>query len=122
MRLRWWAFSTILIALAGGSGLFFVLTQIHPDSTPAAQLLLFALLFITFGAITVPISALLHHRFAAKSWRKKDPNRLLRHAGEVGILVVALAYLQRLQTLDWMVAIVLLGVFALMETFYLTRN
>jgi hypothetical protein len=53
---------------------------------------------------------------------KRDPNRLIRHAIEAGTLVVSLAYLQLLKALDWTIGLVLVGVFVLMETFFLTRS
>jgi hypothetical protein len=120
MSLRWWAFSTTVIALTGATGLLFVFTQIYP--TPVSQALLFFLLFVTVGAGIVPVSAYLNHRFAPKKWRTRDRYRLLRHGLEGGLLVVIAAYLLLIQTLDWTIRAVLIGVFILMETFFLTRN
>jgi len=70
----------------------------------------------------VPVSIYLNQRFAAKTWPQKDPNRLLRHGLEMGILVVSLTYLLLIQALDWTIASVLTSVFILMETFFLTRS
>jgi hypothetical protein len=119
ISLRWWAFSTVVIAFTGAIGLAFVLTQLYP--TPTTQWLFFVLLFITFGAGVIPFSAYLNYRFAARRWRTQDRYRLLRHGLESGLLVVIVVYLQFIQTLDWIVAAVLVGVFMLMETFFLTR-
>ena len=110
-----------MIALTAAAGLHFVLTQMYPDNT-LTQGLFFGLLFIGCAAATIPIAAYLNHRFAAKSWRTRDPNRLLRQAAEVGVLATLLAYLQLLQTLDLTIALVLIGVLLLMETFFVTRN
>jgi len=120
MSLRWWAFLTTIIAVTGAVGLLFVLTQLYP--TPASKILFYALLFITFGAGIIPLSAYLNHRFAAKKWRQQDPARLIRHGFELGLLATILAYLQLISALDWAIAIVLIGVFSLTETFFLTRN
>jgi hypothetical protein len=120
MSLRWWAFSTLVIALTGATGLWFVFTQLYP--TPASQALLFFLLFVTVGAGVVPVSAYLNHRFARKRWRTQDPYRLLRQGVEGGLLAIIAVYLLLIQTLDWTITAVLIGVFLLMETFFLTRN
>lgn len=120
MSLRWWAFSTFIIAATAASGLIFVLNQVYPDTM--ARFLLFILIFVTFGAGAVPISVYLNHRFASKTWQRHDPNRLARHGLEVGVLAVVLTYLQMIRALDLTIAAVLAGVFILMETFYLTRS
>ena len=118
----WLVTSATTIAVVGIAGLIYVLTQIHPDSTPAAQGLLFFLIFIAFGAGAIPISAYINRRFANPGWSKADPNRLFRHGLETAILITLLAYLQLIQTLDSTMAAVLIGVFVLMETFFLTRS
>ncbi|MEM7032922.1 MAG: hypothetical protein AAF629_25455 [Chloroflexota bacterium] len=118
----WFVTSATLIALAGVVGLIYVLTQIHPASTPLASGLLFFLIFVTFSAGAVPISAYINRRFATANWAKLDPNRLFRHGLETGILITLLAYLQLIQALDSTMAAVLIGVFILMETFFLTRS
>ena len=92
MNLRWWKFLATLISITGAAGIQFTLTQLYP-SLPTQGLLLF-LLFITFAAAAIVPSAYLNHRFAAKNWRRKDSNRLLRQGFEVGLLMVILAYLQ----------------------------
>lgn len=120
MSLRWWAFSTTVIAITGAMGLLFVLTQLYPS--PTTKFLLYILLFITFGAGAIPVSAYLNYRFASRQWRQRDPKRLIRQGFEAGLLMVLLAYLQLLPALDWTIAAVLFGVFILMETFFLTRH
>jgi len=119
MNLRWWGFLGTLVAITGAVGLQFVLTQLYPSAM--TQILLLALVVITFGAITIPIAAYANHRFAQKSWRKKDPNRLLRQGAEVGTAAGLMVYLQLVQVLDWTIAAVLIGFFALMETYFLAR-
>ncbi len=120
MSLRWWGFLATIVVLTGLAGLQFTFTRLIP--TPVTEVWLFGLLFITFAAMAIPFSAYFNHRFASKTWRQQDPHRMLRHAGETGLFVVLTAYLQRIQVLDWMVLAVLLGVFILMETFFLTRG
>jgi len=118
--LRWWIFSATTIAVTGAAGLLFVLTLLHPS--PMTKPLLLILLFITYGAGAVPVSAYLNQRFANRKWFQQDPNRLVRHGVETGLLIVILAYLQLIRALDWTIAAVLAGVFILMETFFLTRQ
>ena len=124
LQLRWWSFSASAIAVTGATGLFFVLNQLYPTGPTGnvVIVLFFVLLFVTVAAAIIPLSIYVSHRFGSKQWLKRDPNRLVRHAIEAGTLVVSLAYLQLLKALDWTIALVLLGVFVLMETFFLTRN
>ena len=118
----WLVTSATIIAFVSFLGIIYVLTQIHPESTPAAQGLLFFLIFVTFGAGAIPVSAYINRRFAASRWAEVDPNRLFRQGAETGILITLIAYLQAIQTLDTTMAAVLIGVFILMETFFLTRS
>lgn len=119
MNLRWWGFLGTLVAITGAVGLQFVLTRLYPS--PLTQTLLLALVFITLAALTIPVSGYVNHRFAPKGWRKKDPNRLLRQGGEVGLMFGLMVYLQLVHVLDWTIAAVLIGFFTLMETYFLAR-
>ena len=118
--LRWWSIYALIIAATGLASIYFLLTQLHPS--PLSETLLAFLIFMSASAFLVPISAYFNHRFAAKTWRKRDQHRLSRQALEAGILALVLLYLQRLQTLDWAIFGVLFGVFILMETFFITRT
>lgn len=120
MSLKWWGFLATIIAITGLAGLYYVLNQLYPS--PITRTLFFVLLFITASTFIVPLLAYLNHRFGGKNWRVKDVYRLLRQGGEFGLMVVILAYLQLIRALDWMIALVLLGVIVLMETFFLTRE
>lgn len=118
----WTLLAATTVTVAGGVGLTFVLTRIHPDSSGGAKVLLLSLLFITFGAGAVLVSAYLNRRFVTDRWSDYDPHRLFRHGLETGLLITLLAYLQMTRVLDTTMLAVLLGVFILMETFFLTRN
>jgi hypothetical protein len=125
LSLRWWSFYAVIVAFIGGISIRFVLTQIYPvpaPGLPLPQILLFALIFITIAAGAIPVIAYFNHRFATKTWRKRDPARLPRQALGVGLVCTILAYLQMLQALDWMMAAVVMGVFILIETFFVTRS
>lgn len=120
MSLRGWVYSTTIIALTSLLGLGFVLLTLY--DTPTTIILVFFLLFVIFSAGAVPLSVYLNYRFAGKDWRKRDRYRLLRHALGSGVLIVVVAYLQMERYLDWTIAAVLVSVFVLMETFFLTRS
>lgn len=120
MSLKWWGFLAAIIAITGLAGLYFIFNQLYPSTI--TQVLFFVLLFITASTAIVPLLAWLNHRFGGENWRDKDAYRLLRQGGEFGLLAVILSYLQLIRALDWMIALVLLGVIALMETFFLTRE
>jgi hypothetical protein len=47
---------------------------------------------------------------------------LIRQGAWVGILGILLAYLQLIKALNWTIVAVLVGVFLLIETFFLTRG
>jgi len=119
MNLRWWGFLATLIAITGAAGIVFIITQIYP-SPPIQGVFLF-LLFITVSAAAIVPAAYFNHRFAISTWRKRDPNRLLRQGIEAGLLTVILTYLQWIRALDWTITAVLFGVFILMEMFFVTR-
>ncbi len=119
MNLRWWGFLGTMVAITGAVGLQFVLTQLYPSAL--TQILLLVLVFITFAAVTIPVAGYANHRFALKTWRQKDPARLLRQGGEAGLTAGLMAYLQLVHVLDWTIAAVLIGFFVLMETYFLAR-
>lgn len=120
MRLRWWVVIGLLVAGLGGIGLWLTVTRVWPDSV--MELAVLALLAITLGGLTVPVVAYLNHRFARSGWQKQDPRRLLRQGAWVGLFVALCGWLQGRRLLDWTIAAVIAGVFALMEAFFLTRD
>jgi len=120
VRLGWWALIGMLLAGLAGSGLWLVVTGVWPDS--ATEVLAVVLLGVTVGSLTIPLAALLNQRFARRGWRKQDPRRLLRQGIWVGLLAALYAWLQKEGALNWTIAAVIAGVFALMEVFFLTRD
>ncbi len=120
MILRWKSFLAIVIAVAGGSAIYVTITRLEPE--PLTIGLLLVLLFITVAAIAIPISTVLNNRFARKNWGTTDGNRLWRHAGESGLLVVILAYLQLKHTLNWIAALLFVVAFVVVESFFMTRG
>jgi hypothetical protein len=118
--LGWWALMGMLLAGLAGSGLWLIVTGVWPD--PAMELLVVSLLGVTLGGLTIPLAALLNQRFARPGWRKQDPRRLLRQGIWVGLLGALYGWLQKEDALNWTIAAVIAGVFALMEVFFLTRD
>jgi hypothetical protein len=120
MRLRWWVVLGLLIAGLGGVGLWLIVTQFWPD--PVTELAFLGFLAMTLGGLTIPVAAYLNHRFARSGWQKQDPRRLLRQAAWVGLLSALFAWLRKEDALNWTIAAVIAGVFALLEAFFLTRD
>lgn len=120
MRLRWWAVIGSLGAGLGGVGVWLLVTSVWPD--PMMEVVFLALLALTLGGLTIPVAAYLNHRFARPGWQAQDPRRLLREGAWVGLLGVLYGWLQKEDALNWTVAAVIAGVFALMEAFFLTRD
>lgn len=120
MRLLWWAVIGLLLAGLGGVGLGLVVANVWP--TPGMDLVVLGLLGVAFGGLTIPLAAYLNYRFARPGWQKQDPRRLLRQGGWVGLLAALYGWLQKEDALNWTIAAVIAGVFALMEVFFLTRD
>jgi hypothetical protein len=125
MRQKWWVLGSIIITIL----CFFCLRYVVKSLWPAPetifarpQLLLFAFMFLGLGAGSVPVTVFLNNRFSKPDWLERDRIRVLRQGIWVGLVGVLLAYLQLIRALNWGVVVVLIGVFALIETFFLTRE
>jgi hypothetical protein len=68
------------------------------------------------------VAAYLNYRFGRPGWQAQDPRRLLRQGAWVGLLGALCGWLQKERVLNWTIAAVIAGVFALMEAFFLTRD
>jgi MFS family permease len=120
VRLRWWVLIGLLVAGLGGFGLLMVVTRFWPN--PAMELALLGLLGVTLAGLTIPVAAYLNHRFARTGWQAQDPRRLLRQGAWVGLLGALYGWLKKEDALNWTIAAVVAGVFALLEAFFLTRD
>ena len=120
MRLRWWVLVGFLMAGLGGVGLWMTVTHVWPD--PVTELVLLGLLALTLAGLTVPVAAYLNYRFGRPGWQKQDPQRLLRQGAWVGLLGALYGWLKKEGALNWTIAAVIAGVFALLEAFFLTRD
>lgn len=125
IRPRWWVLLALGMVVISFVALYYLLTNLWPvPETLLArpQFLLFTFLFLGLAAITVPIAAYFNHRFAKPNWPERDKFRLVRQGAWIGALGVLLAYLQLIRALNLTIAIVLAGVFVLIEAFFLTRG
>ncbi|MBN1217628.1 MAG: hypothetical protein JXM69_01770 [Anaerolineae bacterium] len=125
MHQKWWILGSVILAILSFFCLRYVVQTFWPDpevNFARSQLLLFALMFLGVGASSVPVTVFLNNRFSKPDWLERDRIRLIRQGVWVGLATVLLAYLQLIRTLSWVVAIVVVGVFALIETFFLTRE
>ena len=120
MRLRWWVLLGFLVAGLGGVGLSMIVTRAWPD--PVTELIFLGLLALTLAGLTIPVAAYLNHRFGRPGWQKQDPQRLLRQGAWVGLLGALYGWLRKEGALNWTIAAVIAGVFALLEAFFLTRD
>ncbi len=120
MRLRWWVVIGLLMAGLGGIGLWWFVARVWPD--PVTELALLGLLAVTLCGLTIPVATYLNHRFARRGWQAQDPQRVLRQGAWVGLLGVLFGWLKKEGALNWTIAAVIAGVFALLEVFFLTRD
>ncbi|MBN1935951.1 MAG: hypothetical protein JW934_14870 [Anaerolineae bacterium] len=85
------------------------------------KVLFFVALFFAITGTLMPAIAYLNARFGSAS-----PGmyrfRFIRQSGQIGFMAVIIAWLQMLRVLDWTLALIVIGVFALIETFLITRE
>jgi len=125
MRQKWWVLLSIVLAGISFTSLYYLVNNIWPEPHPILakpQLLFLSLTFVGLSAGTVPVTSYLNQRFAKPGWFERDKIRLARQGGWVGLFGVLMAYLQLIRALNWTIALVLVGVFILIETFFLTRE
>jgi hypothetical protein len=125
MRQRWWVLGSIVLAAFSFFCIRYIVTYLWPDPDTVfarPQLMFFAFMFLGVSASAIPVSAFLNNRFSKSGWQERDKIRLVRQGTWVGIFGVLLAYLQLIKALNWTIVAVLAGVFALIETFFLTRE
>jgi hypothetical protein len=125
IRPRWWVALAGVVGFISWLALYYLLNNLPPNpetflSRP--QLLFFTFLFLGAMGLTIPPAAYLSHRFARLDWPERDRFRLIRQGAWVGLLAVLLAYLQLIRALNLTIAIVLIGVFILIEAFFITRG
>lgn len=125
MRLKWWVVSSIVVAGASLFALYYVIHTLWPSLQTIyarPQLLFFTFTFLGLSAGTIPLAAFFNQRFANDGWFERDRTRLVRQGVWVGLFGVIILYLQLYRALNWTNALVLGGVFVLIEIFFLTRD
>lgn len=125
MRPRWWVLFALIVAGLSLAALYYIRNNLWPNPETLLaqpQLLFLTFLFLSLAALTIPFSAFFNHRFARPDWPERDKTRLIRQGTWVGLAGILLAYLQLIRALNWTIAAVLIGVFILIETFFVTRG
>lgn len=121
MSQRWQLVSAFFAVIVGSLALNYFLNNFWPTG-PVPWAVFSLLVAVTFGAVTMPFAAYLNQRFARKDWPRRDPYRLPREGAWVGLFTGICAWMRLIGALDWTIAGVLFGVFALMEVFFITRK
>ncbi|MBN1640257.1 MAG: hypothetical protein JXA09_03400 [Anaerolineae bacterium] len=89
---------------------------------PFTVVLFYAALFVAVGATLMPAVAYLNVRFGRFESRRVFQLRFLRQSILGGLFVVILTWMQMGRMLTTMLALILLSVFVLTETFLITRE
>ena len=125
MHQKWWVLLSSGIAGLSFLALYYIVNNIWPEPhtiLARPQLLFLAFTFLGLTAGTVPVMSYLNQRFASPGWFERDKTRLVRQGAWVGSFGVLVMYLQLIRALNWTIVLVLIGVFILIETFFLTRE
>lgn len=116
---RSWVLSAVLTAFASWVGLW-GLIQLSVNAV--TKTLFFALLFLAIAGTMLPPLAYLNARFGKFRSGQAHRARFLRQSVWFGLFVTAVAWLQMQRALSTTLAVILLAVFVLIETFLITRE
>ncbi len=110
---------SIFVAVLSWVGLGVLVSYTSPGALtrPAFLLLLFVALMATF----VPIAFYLNHRVAS-SESGQGSVRAIRQSGLAALFFVLCAWLRMIRSLNWAIALLLLGVLGSVEVLMLTRR
>ena len=114
-----WMLYVIFVAIVSWVGLWAVIQLAVTDATKA---LLFVLLFTSIVCTVMPAVAYLNARFARHKSLRIYRVRFVRQSVFCGLFTVILAWLQMRRALSVTLALILLAVFVLTETFLITRD
>ena len=113
-----------LVGLGCWGGLGYVVWYYVPDTSTIAFGLFLAFVAIT-GNVMPPVH-FLNRRFNAQMPEEQSPLAerwsVLRQSGLVGAFAVLCLWFQLLRVLNWMIVLLLVGVFVLIEVFFRTRG
>lgn len=113
-----WMLYALFVAVVAWSALWGV---IQLPVSGLTQVFFFVALFFAIASTLMPAIAYLNARFGSVSPRIHR-FRFIRQSGQIGLMVVIIAWLQMMRVLDWTLALIVVGVFALIETFLITRE
>ncbi len=100
--------------------LVFLIGTVYP--TPATKVLFLMLLFTaSFGGLMPLLRGFYARRLPAVA-QGRDPHRHVREAAFVALFLTMCAWLRMLRLLTWSNGLMLLGVLALIEMFWLSRK
>jgi hypothetical protein len=116
---RRWVSAAVLVAFLSWTGLWGV---IQLPITDLAKILFFVLLFVAIASTVMPPIAYLNARFGQCDNQRTHRARFVRQSIWLGAFIVIAAWLQMRRMLTVTLALILMAVFALTETFLITRE
>jgi hypothetical protein len=120
---RRWITVAVLVALLAWMSLWGV---VQLPITHASQGVFFAMLFVATASTVMPPVAYLNARFAHRHMPQSNPRthrvRFVRQSIWLGVFVVVAGWLQTRRVLTVTLALILIAVLALTETFLITRE
>ena len=111
---------SVFLATCAWLGLYFLLSSLSPKTS--ARSLFFPLLFVALITTSVPVAFYLNYRFAKPKGLQVSHWQPIRQSGWAALFLVLCAWLQMLRALNWIIAMLVLAVFSLIEVFILTRE
>jgi hypothetical protein len=111
---------SVFLAVFAWLGLYFLMNSFSP--TTSTRSLFFPLLFVALTTTFVPGAFYLNYRFAKPKGQTVNNWRPIRQSGWAALFLVLCAWLQMLRALNWVIALLVLAVFSLIEIFILTRE
>ncbi|HIP96014.1 MAG TPA: hypothetical protein EYH32_02230 [Anaerolineae bacterium] len=110
----------VVIAMLSWAGLAWLI--FFTRAPLPARVAFFVLLFVGLAASFVPLAFYLNSRFARTEAAPETVRRPIRQSVWAALFFVICAWLQMIRALHWIVAVLLIGVFVLLETFFITRD
>jgi hypothetical protein len=114
-----WILYAVLIALLSWTALYGL---VHLPINPVTKALFFVLLFTGIASTVLPPAAYLNARFGRCKNVRVQRVRFVRQSIWSGLLVAVAAWLQMRRALSLTLAVILIAVFVLTETFLITRE
>jgi hypothetical protein len=110
---------SILVAVLSWVGLAFLVSYTSPGTLTRPAFLL--LLFVALTSTLIPIAFYFNRRFAS-SESGEDSVRAVRQSGLAALFLVLCAWLRMIRSLNWAVALLVLGLLVSIEVVILTRR